>query len=139
MAAIIILSTFTVGEGFIVALAARKELPAELYEAARLEGASPPHILRRITLPLMAPTLTLLAVRDVALTLQVSFTSAYLLTDGGPDRATLFLPLLIYDVAFEQLRYGYGAAMTVAMFVITVALIGLGAFLVRRGRARFAS
>jgi len=135
MAAIILLSAFTVGEGFIVALATRKELPGELFEAARLEGASAWHVLRRVTLPLMAPTLALLAVRDAALTLQVSFTPAYLLTDGGPDRATLFLPLLVYDVGFEQLRYGYGAAMTVSLFALTLALVGVAWWLVRR-RAR---
>jgi multiple sugar transport system permease protein len=136
-AAIVILSAFTVGEGFIVALAARKELPGELYEAARLEGASPSHVLRRVTLPLMAPTLALLAVRDAALTLQVSFTPAYLLTDGGPDRATLFLPLYVYDVGFEQLRYGYGAAMTVSLFALTVALVAVGWWMLRRRRLGF--
>jgi multiple sugar transport system permease protein len=139
MAAMILLSAFTVGEGFIVALATRKELPDELYEAARLEGAAPLHVVRRVTLPLMAPTLALLAVRDAALTLQVSFTPAYLLTDGGPDNATLFLPLYVYDVGFEQLRYGYGAAMTVSLFALTLMLVALGWWLLRRRRAAFAS
>jgi len=57
---------------------------------------------------------------------------AYLVTDGGPDRATLFLPIYVYDVGFEQLRYGYAAAMTVAMHVVT-ALILLAAWRVLRG------
>jgi multiple sugar transport system permease protein len=90
-----------------------------------------------VTLPLMAPTLALLAVRDAALTLQVSFTPAYLLTDGGPDRATLFLPLYVYDVGFEQLRYGYGAAMTVTLFALTLALVAVGWWMVRRRRLGF--
>ncbi len=109
-------------------VAARQELPAELYALARLEGASPWYVLRTVTLPLMAPVLLLLAVRDVAVTLQASFTATYLLTDGGPDRATLFLPIYVYDVGFEQLRYGYGAAMTLAMFAALLLLVGALAF-----------
>ena len=102
---------FTVGEAFIVALAARQELPAELYAVARLEGASAWFVLRTVTLPLMAPVLALLATRDVAVSLQATFTATYLLTDGGPDRATLFLPIYSFDMGFELLRYGYASAM----------------------------
>jgi len=132
MAAIILLSLFTIGEGFVVALAARQELSADVFEAARLEGASPLHTLRRVTLPLMAPAIALLAARDLVLTLQITFVPAYILTDGGPDRATLFLPVHIYDVAFEQLEYGYGAAMTVSLFVITGAVVAAQFLLLRR-------
>ena len=128
----ILLACFTVGEGFIVALAARQELSGELYELARVEGASAWHVTRRITLPLMAPTLALIACRDVALALQSTFAATFLITDGGPDRATLFLPVLIYDYAFEQLRYGYGAAVTLMVFVMTVALVAVLWGLLRR-------
>ena len=134
MATIVLLSAFTIGEGFVVALAARQELPGELYELARVEGAGRAHTLRRVTLPLMAPTLALLAVRDLAFSLQVSFVPAYLLTDGGPDRATLFLPLYAFDAGFEQLRYGYAAAMTLTMFVITALLVLVQLWVVRRWR-----
>ena len=82
----------------------------------------------------MAPTLGLLAIRDLAFSLQVSFVPAYLLTDGGPDRATLFLPLYAFDVGFEQLRYGYAAAMTLTMFLITGLLVLVQLWLVRRWR-----
>jgi multiple sugar transport system permease protein len=134
MATIVLMSGFTIGEGFIVALAARQELPKEVYELARVEGSGPLHTFRRVTLPLMAPTLGLLAIRDLAFSLQVSFIPAYLLTDGGPDRATLFLPLYAFDVGFEQLRYGYAAAMTLSMFLITALLVMAQLWLVRRWR-----
>ena len=134
MATIVLMSGFTIGEGFVVALAARQELPKELYELARVEGSRPLHTFRRVTLPLMAPTLGLLAVRDLAFSLQVSFIPAYLLTDGGPDRATLFLPLYAFDAGFEQLRYGYAAAMTLSMFVITALLVLVQVRLARRWR-----
>lgn len=132
MLGLAIMSWFTIGEGFVIALAARQELPEELYDVARMEGSSRRHTLRRVTLPLMAPVLGLLAARDVALSLQASFAGTYLVTDGGPDRATLFLPIYVYDVGFEQLRYGYAAAMTIAMYLVT-ALILLAAWRVLRG------
>lgn len=131
MAAMVLIAAFTIGEGFIVALAVRQSLSAELYDLARLEGSSAWATFRRVTLPLMGPVLALLAIRDAAFTLQISFGPAYLLTDGGPDRATLFLPLYVYDVGFEQFRYGYGAAMTLTMFAVTLVLIGAAALLAR--------
>ena len=134
MAAIVLMSTFTIGEGFVVALAARQELPRELYDVARLEGSGPLHTFRRLTLPLLAPTLSLLAIRDLAFSLQVSFIPAYILTDGGPDRDTLFLPLYAFDVGFEQLQYGYAAAVTLTMFLVTALLVLVQLRLVRRWR-----
>ena len=127
-----IMAWFTVGEGFVIALAARQELPDELYDLARMEGSSRRHTLRRVTLPLMAPVLALLAARDVALTLQASFAATYLVTDGGPDRATLFLPIYVYDVGFEQLRYGYAAAISLTLFLLTTAVVILLVGMVRR-------
>jgi multiple sugar transport system permease protein len=121
-AAIVIMLAFTVGEAFIVALAARQELPGELYSLARLEGAGPWYVLRTVTLPLMAPVLLLLATRDTAVSLQASFTVTYLLTDGGPDRATLFLPIYAFDMGFESLRYGYASAMMLVSFAVCLAI-----------------
>ena len=123
---------FTIGEGFIVALATRQELPEELYEIATLEGSGPWNTFRRVTLPMMGPTLALLAFRDTAFSLQATFVPALLLTGGGPDRATTFLPLLVYDTAFENLRYGYAAAMTLSMFAITALIVYIQYRIIRR-------
>jgi multiple sugar transport system permease protein len=132
--AIVLMLAFTVGESFIVALAARQELPAELYSLARLEGASAWYVLRTVTLPLMAPVLLLLATRDTAVSLQASFTVTYLLTDGGPDRATLFLPIYSFDMGFESLRYGYASAMMLIGFAGCLALGMVQYLIVRRRR-----
>jgi multiple sugar transport system permease protein len=132
--AIVLMLAFTVGESFIVALAARQELPAELYSLARLEGASAWYVLRTVTLPLMAPVLLLLATRDTAVSLQASFTVTYLLTDGGPDRATLFLPIYSFDMGFESLRYGYASAMMLIGFAGCLALGMVQYWIVRRRR-----
>ena len=133
-AAIVLMLAFTVGEAFIVALAARQELPAELYSLARLEGASAWYVLRTVTLPLMAPVLLLLATRDAAVSLQASFTVLYLLTDGGPDRATLFLPMYSFDMGFEQLRYGYASAMMLLGFAACLTIGVFQYLVVRRWR-----
>jgi multiple sugar transport system permease protein len=133
-AAIVLMFAFTVGESFIVALAARQELPAELYAVARLEGAGVWYVLRVVTLPLMAPVLLLLATRDVAVSLQATFTAVYLLTDGGPDRATLLLPIYSFDKGFEQFQYGYASAMMLLAFAGCLGLALLQYLVVRRWR-----
>jgi multiple sugar transport system permease protein len=130
-----LMAAFTFGEGFLVMLAARQELPGDLFEAARLEGASAWHALRRVTLPLLAPVLGLLAARDVAVVLQASFVPAYLTTDGGPDRATLTLPLHLYDTGFEQFRFGEAAAMTVVLLALGGVLVLLQWRILRHWRA----
>ena len=56
------------------------------------------------------------------------------MTEGGPDRATTFLPLLIYRNAFENGRYGYAAAMTVVTFALTLLVVAAQLRVLRRGR-----
>jgi ABC-type sugar transport system permease subunit len=91
-------------------------------------------LVRVVTLPLMAPVLALLATRDVAVSLQATFTATYLLTDGGPDRATLLLPIYSFDMGFELLRYGYGSAMMLLGFLGCLALGVAQWFVVKRWR-----
>jgi len=132
--AVVAMLLFPIGEGFLVVLAARRSLNPRLYEAAAIAGCSAWLQLRRLTLPLLAPVLLLLTARDTILTLQVNFVPAYILTDGGPNNATLYLPLYIYDQAFEFLGFGYGAMLTVVLGLLTVALIAFQAAIVRRWR-----
>ncbi len=130
--AIIAMMLLPIGEAFLVVLAARRTLPVDVYDAARVDGAGPFQQLRHVTLPLLAPLLVLLTVRDLVLTLQVNVVPAYALTDGGPDSATLFLPIYIYDQAFELLGFGYGAFLTLVLLVITA--IGAALLLVTARR-----
>ncbi|TDC40090.1 sugar ABC transporter permease [Micromonospora sp. 15K316] len=125
---------FPIGEGFLVVLAARRMLDGRLYEAAALEGCGPFGQLRRITLPLLAPVLLLLAVRDTILTLQVNFVPAYILTDGRPANATLYLPVYIFDQAFEFSGFAYGALITTVLMVVTASVITALLLVVRRWR-----
>ncbi|WP_173064416.1 carbohydrate ABC transporter permease [Phytohabitans houttuyneae] len=132
-AAIIIMSLFTVGESFLVLLAARLVLPPEVYELAAVEDATPWDVFRRITLPLIAPVLGLLLVRDTILSFQMSFVPALVVTDGGPPPyATTYLSLFVYRNAFEYLRYGYASAATMVMLLLTVAAVVLQWRMLRR-------
>ncbi|MFP5298431.1 MAG: carbohydrate ABC transporter permease [Actinomycetota bacterium] len=116
---IAIMSVFQIGEGFVIALAARRALPRSLYDAASVDGARPWFVLRRITLPLMAPVLLLLTARDVVLALQMNFVPALMVTDGGPRLATTYLPLFAYRQAFRYFRLGYASTIALSMFAIT--------------------
>ena len=132
--AVVLVTLLQIGEGFVIALAARRALPEYLFEAARVDGASPWFVLRRVTLPLMAPVLGVLALRDVVLSLQVNFVPALLLTDGGPSYATTYIPLYAYRQAFRYLRLGYVSAMSVVMFAFTALVIYLQYRMARKAK-----
>lgn len=118
-----VMGAFQIGEGLVIALAARHALPESLYDISRVEGASPWFTLKKVTLPLMAPVMMLLALRDVILSLQINFVPALLLTDGGPRLATTYLPLFAYRQAFRYFRLGYASAIAVSMFVLTAVAV----------------
>jgi multiple sugar transport system permease protein len=124
--AIVIMSLFQIGEGFVLLLAALRSVPPEYYQAGSLDGADRFQLFRFVTLPLLAPWLLLLTIRDIVVTAQNTFTAAYLMTGGGPYYATMFMPLLIYEEAFDRFRFGLGSAMMIVMFVA----IGLALYLV---------
>lgn len=133
---VILMGVFQLGETFLVALAARRFVPHELYELAAEQGAGPWGRTWRVSIPLMMPTLLLLLLRDTALGLQATFVPALLVTEGGPPpNGTLYLPLFIYRNAFVYFRYGYAAAATVWVFALTVSIVWLQYRVVRRWRA----
>lgn len=121
--AIVFMSIFTIGEAFVVLLAALKSIPSTLYEAAWVDGSRAWQTFRWIALPLLQPWLILLLVRDLILSFQTTFTPAYMMTGGGPYYATLFLPLLIFEEAFDRLRFGVASAMVLVMILITGLLL----------------
>jgi multiple sugar transport system permease protein len=135
---VVLMSVFQLGEGFLLALVARRQMPDELYEIASLSGAGRWSRFVRVTLPMMAPVLLLIAMRDTIVTLQGTFVPALVVTEGGPPPyATTYLPLFIYRNAFEYLRYGYASAATVAMLVVTASILWLQYRIVIRWRGRF--
>ena len=132
---IVVMALFTIGEGFVILLVARRAIPPELFELAAVEGASALGVFRRVTLPLMAPVLILLFCRDTIYSLQATFVPALVVTEGGPaPYATTYVPLFVYRNAFEYLRYGYAASATVVMFLLTAAIVLVQWRVLRRWR-----
>lgn len=127
---------FQVGEAFVVALAARTAIPARLYEAIAVEGGSAWFAMTRVTLPLMAPIVLVLAVRDVVVVVQNAFVPVLLVTEGGPANATLTAPLLIYRRAFEYGELGYASTLSVALLVLTGVAAAFPLWLAARLAAR---
>lgn len=129
---IVAIAVFALGEGFLVLLAARREVPAVLYDVARLEGAGPGGQFRRVTLPLLAPVLGLLSARDLVVSMQVTLVPVLLLTRGGPLGATKTLPFLVYERGFRELRFGDAAALALLLFLLTVVVVLVQARLLQR-------
>lgn len=129
---LMLVMAFQVGEAFVVALAARAAIPARLYEAIDTEGGSAWFATTRLTLPLMAPIVLVLAVRDVVLVVQNAFVPALLVTGGGPANATLTAPLLIYRRAFEYGELGYASTLSVALLVLTGIAVALPLWIAAR-------
>ena len=135
--AMVLLSGFVIGEGFVLLLVARRAIPTDLYELAALEDATWWDVFRRVTLPLMLPVLVLLGLRDVVWSLQLNLVPALVVTEGGPpDYATTYLGLFVYRNGFEYLRYGYAAAATVVLVLMTAAIVVVQLLLLRRWRGR---
>lgn len=135
-AGLVLVMALQVGEAFIVALAARAAIPNRLYEAIELEGGSAWFAMTRVTLPLMAPIVLVLAVRDIVVVVQNAFVPAMLVTDGGPANATLTAPLLIYRRAFEYGELGYASTLSVTLLVLTGVAAALPLWLAARLAAR---
>lgn len=105
-------------------------IPPELYEAARIDGASRWQIFRRVTIPLLRPTLALTTIMCVTGSL-LAFEQFYILTKGGPDNSTITVVQLIYSMAFQgQNDLGVAAALSVLVLValVVVNVVQLRAF-----------
>lgn len=125
---IVLMSLFTIGEGFVILLAGLRHIPREYYEASRVDGANSIQQFFRITLPLLSPWLILLSILDIALSFQSTFTPAYLMTRGGPYYATFFAPLMIYEEAFDNFHFGIASALMLIVFIATLILSLLAYF-----------
>jgi multiple sugar transport system permease protein len=123
---------WTFGFNFILYIAAMQDIPEELYEAAAIDGASSLQQMRRLTIPLLRPTISLVLLLQVLASLKV-FDQIYLLLQGGPDKATRPAIEYIYDTGFTSYRGGYAAAATMVYFLVLVVVAASWALL-RRGR-----
>jgi multiple sugar transport system permease protein len=101
----------------LILLAGLSALPTEPFESARVDGASYPQMFRHITLPLLAPSITVALIFQTIFKIRV-FDIIFILTEGGPKTATLPLGILIYRNYFRYYKGGYSAALGVTILVI---------------------
>lgn len=113
---------------FVILYAARLALPGEVYEAARIDGAGPFQIFRRITAPLLAPAMLIAMLFRYIFAFRL-FSEVWLLTQGGPARGTEVLAVYLYLEAFRYNDFGVAAAT--GWLMVFVSLL-LAAFYLRR-------
>ena len=117
MQGLILMSFCTVGTTMILYLAGLQGIPTHLYEAAEIDGAGPLRRVWHVTIPMMTPTIFLTVVLGIIGSFQV-FTSALIVTSGGPANSTLFVLLYLYRKAFLIFQMGYASAIAWVLFVI---------------------
>jgi len=111
----VVLTWQYIGFGIVLLLAGLQGIPTELKEAAAIDGASPWDIVRRITVPLLAPTIRIWVFITVIGSLQV-FDVVWILTGGGPADASTTMATYMFLDGFRSLEFGYGTAIAVIMF-----------------------
>lgn len=109
------------GGTMVIFLAALQSLPADLFEAASIDGATKLRMFAKITLPLLSPVILFNTIISIIGSLQV-FTQSYVITKGGPDWNSYFYVYYLFDTAFKQFRMGYASAQAWILFAIIFAL-----------------
>ncbi|WP_432944846.1 carbohydrate ABC transporter permease [Kribbella sp. CA-253562] len=132
LAVVITTVWWTVGFNFLLYLAALQGIPAQLYEAASIDGASGPQQLFRITLPMLSRTTGLIVVLQLVASLTI-FDQIYLMTEGGPNHATRPIIQYIYESGFTSYRIGYASAVSYLFFLVVV-IVSVAQFKLFAGR-----
>lgn len=123
---LVALNVWTFGAAMVIFLAALRQIPASLYEAASIDGASAFTKFRRITLPLLTPVIFFNLILLVIQSFQ-AFTQAFIISNGtgGPAESTLLYTLYLYQRAFVQLDMGYASAMAWLLLIVIAVFTGL--------------
>lgn len=114
---LILLTIWQFGSSMVVFLAGLKQIPSDLYEAGKVDGAGNIRLFFNVTLPMLSPIIFFNLVMQTIGTLQ-DFTGAFVVTNGGPLYATYLFGMKIYDDGFGLLKMGYASAMSWVLFVI---------------------
>jgi multiple sugar transport system permease protein len=124
MPSLILVSAWSIGNMMVIYLAAIMEIPTDLYEAAKLDGASSWQRLIRITIPMLTPVILFNLIIGLIGGFQY-FVQPYVMTGGGPADATLVYSLYLYRNAFQFFRMGYASAMGWMLFLLILALTAI--------------
>ena len=116
--AIVLMSLWGVGNAMVIYLAGLQGVPASLYEAADLDGASAWQKTKNVTVPLVSPVILFNVVMSVIHSMQI-FTQPYVMSeDGSPSRSIYFYSMYLFDNAFKYHKMGYASAMAWIMFLV---------------------
>jgi multiple sugar transport system permease protein len=118
---LVIMSTWGFGNAMVIFLAGLQGVPRHLYEAVSIDGGGAWQRFRHVTLPMMTPTIFYNLVTGVIGTFQV-FNQAYVMTQGGPNNATLFYIFYLYRTAFTESAMGYASALAWVLFMIIMVI-----------------
>lgn len=117
MFTIVLLRVWEFGSTMVIFLAALKEVPGELYEAASVDGSGKFRNFFNITIPIITPVIFFNFIMQLIHAFQ-EFNAPYLVTSGGPMKGTYLLPMLIYDNTFKYYNMGYASAMSWILFLV---------------------
>ncbi|MDN7246832.1 sugar ABC transporter permease [Planococcus shenhongbingii] len=112
---------FHAGQMLIVFVAGLQAIPQEMYEVAKIEGASKWQTFRAVTWPLLAPSATIVVAYTTIQSFK-AFDLVFAMTGGGPNNSTEIIATYIYDIAFRSYQFGYASAISV-IFMIIIAFI----------------
>lgn len=121
---LILLSTWQFGSSMVIFLAGLKQIPRDLYEASSVDGANRFVQAFRITLPMLSPTLYFNLIMGIINAFQM-FTSAYVITRGGPMNSTMVYAVYLYERAFNRYQMGYASSLAWIMLVIIAIAAGV--------------
>lgn len=116
---LILLTVWQFGSSMVIFLAGLKQIPSDLYEASGVDGASKLVQFFKITLPMLSPTLYFNLIMGVINAFQM-FTSAYVITNGGPMNSTFVYAMYLYERAFSRYQLGYASALAWIMLLMIV-------------------
>ncbi len=117
----VILALWGAGGGLILYLAALQSVPTDLYDATKVDGANAWQRFWAVTVPMTSPVLLFTFILGIIGSFQ-AFTGSYLLTQGGPLNATLFIVLYLYQKGWQDLSMGYAAGIGLVLFTIILIL-----------------
>jgi multiple sugar transport system permease protein len=119
--ALIIMSWWTIGGQVVIYLAGLKGIPRTLYEAVEIDGGDAWARFRFVTLPMLSPTVFFNIVLAIIGALQV-FDVGWVMTQGGPNKATYFYMINLYERAFQFIQMGYASALAWVLFIIIMVI-----------------
>ena len=112
---------FHAGQMLIIFVAGLQAIPEELYEVAKIEGATKWQTFRKVTWPLLAPSATIVVAYTTIQSFK-AFDLVFAMTGGGPNNSTEIVATYIFDIAFRSYQFGYASAISV-IFMIIIAII----------------